>query len=177
MTGGFAGFLASMASAIHSAGPAPSEWPVGIATSVVTLGNGEHAVPLPPSGRIQVYDRDWRYKTGWWVDAGGGDFVIQPGASGTLVVTTVRTDLRLTYDSDGRLIQQVAFTGKYWQVKPSRDTRMIFTKPWFFVLYDPFVAWGVGVLGMAMLAVAFWSVISSMMRNQLEMLQTRGGRS
>lgn len=52
--------------------PRSFEWPVGYTDGAVSTPTGMHIVPLTPSGRVQVYDANWTFVTGWFVDAGGG---------------------------------------------------------------------------------------------------------
>src|SRR5262249_12353168 len=40
--------------------PASFEWPCGYVSGVATTDSGLYVVPHTPSGRIQVYDADWK---------------------------------------------------------------------------------------------------------------------
>ena len=73
---GAMGFLGSMLSAVGGLNWLPDsfEWPAGYVDGVVYTNNGIYIVPLTPSGRVQLYDAEWKFIRGWHVDAGGGTF-------------------------------------------------------------------------------------------------------
>src|SRR5215831_20079947 len=64
---GAAGFFGSGLSAVGGLNWLPNsfEWPVGYSGGILTTAEGLHVVPHTPSGRIQVYDADWTFRTGW----------------------------------------------------------------------------------------------------------------
>ena len=89
---GAAGFFGSALSAVGGLNwlPHSFEWPVGYAGGVVSTSEGLHVVPHTPSGRIQVYNANWTFRTGWHVDAHAGAFKLLAPAEGRLDVITSR---------------------------------------------------------------------------------------
>src|SRR5436853_384195 len=67
MVVGAAGFFGTALSAAGGLNWLPSsfEWPVGYTGGVVSTSQGLHVVPHTPSGRVQEYDANWSFLTGW----------------------------------------------------------------------------------------------------------------
>ena len=118
--------------------PPTFEWPMGRASGVVTLENGMHAVPHAPTGRLQVYDAEWRYVRGWRVDASGGVFRLRPAAESRIEVFTARGQRRLVYTTDGELV-----TSEAYDSYPPEIGKTVFvpTRPWLWVFTSPFYSW------------------------------------
>lgn len=55
-----------------------NEWPVGSAAGVIAMPSGYHVVPLPWMSRIQVYDQNWRFVRGWFIESGSGSIDLLP---------------------------------------------------------------------------------------------------
>lgn len=118
--------------------PPTFEWPMGRAHGVVTLENGMHAVPHAPTGRLQLYDGQWRYIRGWRVDANGGVFRLRPAADSRIEVFTARGHNRLVYTTDGSLISSEPY-GNY--PPEIGQTKFVPTRPWLWVFTSPFYSW------------------------------------
>jgi len=153
---GAGGFFASAISATGGLNSLPPsfEWPVGRATGIVSLPDGTHIVPHTPSGRIQVYDRDWRFLRGWHVDAGGGTFKVNRIDPDRIEVVTARGQQRYVYTLDGNLLTTETYAPRSYSSFPeSAESHVVPTKPWLWSFSHPFLSWGVGMLGMAVLVV------------------------
>ena len=111
------GALGFFGSAFSSAGglnwlPDSFEWPAGYVTGVATTPNGLFIVPLTPSGRIQVYDADWKFVRGWHLDAGGGTFKVRALAADRIEVFTARGQWHYVFDEQGRMISRQKYVGR-----------------------------------------------------------------
>ena len=49
----------------------------GFAKGVVSTEDHYFVVPHTPSGRVQIYDSNWKFLWGWNVEAGAGTFKLQ----------------------------------------------------------------------------------------------------
>ena len=68
--------------------PASFEWPVGHAHGAIAMPNGYYIVPLQGFSRIQVYDPNWRFVRGWFIQDGNGGFVLHPSRQDQFEVFT-----------------------------------------------------------------------------------------
>jgi len=102
---GAIGFFGQMLLAIDVIKIPPSvELPAGYVKGVIATQEGLNVVPLEPSGRLQVYDRDWHFLRGWHIDAGGGSFKVLSTRPGTIEVFTGRRHHHFTYSENGELL-------------------------------------------------------------------------
>jgi len=69
-------------------------------TSIVGPGNRTFAATTPLA-RIQRYDSDGRFETGWFVDSAGGIFAIGLTADGQIAVAAARTKRVEFFNPDG----------------------------------------------------------------------------
>jgi hypothetical protein len=153
---GAAGFFGSALSAVGGLNWLPSsfEWPVGYATGVVSTPEGPHVVPHTPSGRIQVYDVNWSFRTGWHVDAGGGTFKVLAPAEGRIDVITARGQWHYVFDTDGRLISKNTYRPKSYGSFPEEGESVVVpTAPWLWVFSNPGISWVVAAMGMVILVI------------------------
>ena len=135
--------------------PASFEWPVGSARGVVVTRDGMHVVPLTASGRIQVYDRDWRFLRGWYVDASGGVFVLRPADTNQIEVITARRQMRYVYSLDGSLLSQERYAPRSYSDFPASGvSAAVPTRWWLRMFTNPAWSWAVGVTGGALLFLA-----------------------
>mgnify|MGYP007059429708 CR=1 FL=1 len=151
---GATGFFGSALSAVGGLNwlPASFEWPVGYVGGAVTTPQNLHVVPHTPSGRIQVYDADWTFRTGWHVDAGAGTFKLLSPSDGQIEVITARGERRIVFDLDGRLIAENTYRPKHYEDFPDPgESAVVPTAPWLWVFAHPAVSWGVAAAGMAIL--------------------------
>lgn len=150
-----AGFLCFLAPAAligsHDILPASFEWPIGYADNVITTHSGQHIVPHTPSGRIQIYDSDWKFIRGWNVGASGGDFRVMPFNESTqqIEVITARGNWKYHFDMNGNELSKEAYSPTAYSSFPKTGTSLWVATPfWLMPLSHPFIAWGVGALGM-----------------------------
>jgi hypothetical protein len=144
--------------------PRSFEWPVGRAEGVISLPNGDHVVPLTPSNRIQVYDRNWRFLRGWHVDASGGVFSLAPSGEDRIDVFTARRSLHYVFTADGDLVSRTPYSGTLpWQ----GGTSVVVPTPiWLWVFSGPFYSF-----------LAIWPGMLLMMYLQMKTRSTmKGGR-
>ena len=154
--GGF-GFFSTMLSA--SGGlrwlPASFEWPVGIVDGVVVMPDGAQVVPHTASGRIQVYDRDWSFLRGWYVDAGGGVFVLRPAGPNQIEVITARRQMRYVYSLDGSLLSQEGYAPRSYSDFPASGVfAAVPTRWWLWMFTSPFYCGAIIAIGIVMSSLA-----------------------
>lgn len=153
---GATGFFGSALSATGGMDwlPEPFEWPVGRATGVVTTDDGLHIVPLTPSGRIQVYNPDWSFRTGWQVDAGGGTFKLLHPKGDRFDVITARGQHHYVFDTTGKLISNTTYAPETYGGFPNvGESLQVSTAPWKWPFTDPFHSWILCAAGGAILYV------------------------
>ncbi|HEX3232232.1 MAG TPA: hypothetical protein VHQ95_24860 [Pyrinomonadaceae bacterium] len=152
-TGGVAFFSTMLASL--GVIPASFEWPVGRADQIIQMQDGLHAVTHTPSGRIQVYDPAWHFVRAWNVDAAGGVFKAKLTPTGLLEVWTSRGQKRFLFAPDGRLVEAGSYSpSSYSDFLEDGAPGYVSTPFPLWIFAHPFVAWLVGVIGMAMLATS-----------------------
>jgi hypothetical protein len=102
---------------------------------------------------VQVYDKQWKFIRGWWIDAGGGDFKLRISDTNTIHVITARKSRHYIYDLNGNLLSSsnAAAYGKY----PSDGTSYIVpTASWLWIFSSPFLSWLTAAAGMGLLFVS-----------------------
>ena len=130
------------------------EWPIGFASGVITTEQGIHVIPHTPSGRIQLYDRNWKFLRGWHVDAGGGTFKLAPTETNTVEVITARGQWRYVFDLNGYLLKKENYPpANYSSFPKATEAYYVPTKPWLWVFSHPFLSWGTAVSGIILLAI------------------------
>ena len=151
---GGAGFLGSALSALGGLNwlPPSFEWPVGYGSGIISMPDGTHVVPHRSSGRVQVYDPQWRFLRGWHVDAGGGTFKLLPAGGDRIEVITARGDWRYTYTLDGHLVTRQSYSpASYLSFPEQGERRVVPTRPWLWLFSSPIISFTVGALGMGVL--------------------------
>ncbi|MCI0641961.1 MAG: hypothetical protein L0Y72_27495 [Gemmataceae bacterium] len=140
--------------ALSSLGGIPTtfEWPVGYSNQIIKLPNGLQVATHTPSGRMQVYDQDWRFQRAWSVDASGGTFKARLTETGLLEVWTARGQMRFLFDSQGGLVDSGSYApASYSSLQESGTAGYVPTTFFLWILAHPFVAWAVGLVGLLML--------------------------
>lgn len=154
LAAGIVGFLGTALAGAGGLGWLPSscEWPVGLATGVVATGD-HFLVPHQPAGRLQVYDADWGFVRGWWVDAAGGGYKITAVDDGEIEVVTARGNRRYRFDLEGRLRWTEVYVpgGAYDAFPELGELRLVPTAPWLWAFSHPFLSLATAALGMVML--------------------------
>jgi len=155
MVVGAAGFFGSGLSSAGGLNWLPTfEWPMGYTTGVVSTADGLHIVPHTPSGRIQVYDANWTFVTGWHVDANGGTFKLLAPAEGRIEVITARGRWHYVFAMNGTLISKNCYDPRSYDSFPSEGESMVVpTAPWLWTFSHPGISWAVLAIGVVMLLI------------------------
>jgi hypothetical protein len=129
--------------------PNSFQWPAGFTNGVVRTPDGKYVVPLIPSGRVQLYDSQWRFLRGWHIDANAGAIKVECPANGTIEVFTARGLHHYSFTQDGRLIsaQPLSTYAEYDSLHTEGTSVEVPTSPLLWVLSSPFLSWGVGAIG------------------------------
>jgi hypothetical protein len=134
--------------------PDSFEWPVGYASGVVQLDDQLYVVPLTASGRVQIYDSEWRFVRGRGIDGGGGSFKLIATGPSQFDVITARGDKHLVYDTSGKLLSSKNYLPASYSSFPDQGkSYFVPTAPWLWVFSNPFYSWGCAMAGMLSLAV------------------------
>lgn len=154
---GLVGFLGSAASATGQLNwlPPSFEWPVGTVSNAVTTKDGLNIVPNVPSGRIQIYDADWKFLRGWPIEAGGGVFKLFLREEGRIHVATARGRRHLVYSLDGDLMSNSSCEPNSFNSFPDQGRKAtVPTSLWLWPMSNPAVSWAFGFFGMVFLIAA-----------------------
>ena len=149
---GAVGFFGSGLSAIGGLNwlPGSFEWPVGNASGVITVSNF-FVVPHTPSGRVQVYGRDWKFVRGWHVDAGGGTFKLKMPDQYHIAVITARGQWHYVFDLNGKLLSKEKYSpASYSAFQGEGQSYVVPTPPWLWVFSSPFYSWLLIALGIGL---------------------------
>lgn len=153
LAAGAAGFF-SLPLASTGIIPASFEWPVGWATQIIQLPDQRRIVTHEYSGRIQIYDQNWRFVRAWIVDPRSGKFKAKLSANGLIEVWEPRTQRHLFYQLDGRIVEDTKYDRA--SIPPdffSSDGTdgLVPTSLPLWVFTHPAIAWGTIVAGVALL--------------------------
>lgn len=132
--------------------PSSLQWPAGYVSGVVATEDGKQIVPLTPVSRVQIYDSQWHFITGWYVNTGGGDFRVQSAPDGMIEVFTARGRRHYSFSQDGHLISSESYSGGFESV-PSGESLVVPTSPFLWVFSSPLLSWSVGAIGLVGLIV------------------------
>jgi hypothetical protein len=147
--------------------PASFEWPIGHASGVETTKDGTHVVLHMASGRIQIYDQNWKFVRGWHVKAGGGAFRIRLTDADQIEVVTARGRMRYHYNLDGALLSQEKVDSQnYPGFADIGVSANVPTRWWLWMFTSPVYSWLVGAAGGILLA------LSSRIRSKPESILT-----
>jgi hypothetical protein len=141
---GAVGFFGSAIAAMGGMNWLPSsvELPAGRVEGVVTMPDGHYVVPLEHAGRVQVYDRDWRFLRGWQLDAGGGMFVVDALDGGRIQVVTARIYRKYVFALDGRLLSSGTIDHRDLdEYGRAGRTVVVPTHPLAWIWSGPFASW------------------------------------
>lgn len=141
---GAIGFFGSALSSIGGLNwlPQSFEWPVGNAKGVVTTTDHFFVVPHVPSGRVQIYDANWKFLRGWHVDARGGSFRLYMSNGNQINVITSRGRHHYMFDLDGTLVRNEPYSQAAYDSFPKEGSSYaVPTAPWFWVFTSPVCSW------------------------------------
>ena len=136
--------------------PAAFEWPAGFAP-VASMPGGVHIVSLIPTGRIQIYDRDWRFVRGWHVTTFGDVFRAAPIAEDRIEVVSEHGLRQYVFSLSGDLIATESYAPVSSSLlKSFTKSRYVPTHWWLFPFSDPSWSIPIWAIGVGMLGVAWW---------------------
>ena len=146
---GAVGFFGQMLLAIDVIKiPKSVEWPAGYVKGVIATQEGLNVVPLEPSGRVQVYDRDWHFLHGWHIDASGGSFKVLSTRPGIIEVFTGRGRRHFTYSEDGQLLASEApYVESIAAIDNGGIATTVPTKSFLWPFSSPFLSWALVLIG------------------------------
>lgn len=157
MITGVVGFLGAGLSAMGGLNwlPQSFEWPIGYAKGVVATKDHFFMVPHIPSGRIQVYDRNWKFVRGWHVDANGGSFRLKVADSDRLEVITQRGKLLYTFDTEGQQLSLTTYAPEsYSSFVTEGQPYFVPTTPVLLIFSHPIYSWFLAAIGLGLYIVA-----------------------
>jgi hypothetical protein len=132
--------------------PSSLQWPAGYVSGVVATEDGKQIVPLTPVSRIQIYESQWHFINGWYVNTGGGDFKVRSSPDGVIEVFTARGRRHYSFTQDGHLVSSESYSDDFLSL-PSGESLVVPTSPFLWVFSSPFLSWGVGAIGLVGLIV------------------------
>lgn len=92
-----------------------SEFPLGHLKGIAVDDEGRIFCGSQYYSRVQVYDRNGKFLTGWFVDSSGGAFKLKLDKEGKLHIATVRNGFHYVYNSDGKLLKKLANEKEYYE--------------------------------------------------------------
>jgi hypothetical protein len=158
---GAIGFFGSALSSIGGLNwlPKSFEWPVGNAKGVVTTADRFFVVPHVPSGRVQIYDANWKFLRGWHVDARGGSFRLHISNGNQINVMISRGQRHYVFDLDGTLVRNEPYSQAAYDSFPKASSSYaVPTAPWLWIFTSPACSW---------LAIAFGALLL-FLKNRLD---------
>ena len=137
----------------------PVNWPLGTVSGVVQDSTGRYVASNTAYSRVQVYDPNLNFITGWSVDDGGGDFHLVMNKNDQVEVLCVRNHRRFVYNLDGNLVTQSGFS---WDDYPNLDADTMtvsFPTPIYLLPFtSPFLGGFTVILGMIIISLAGWPI-------------------
>jgi hypothetical protein len=133
--------------------PNSFQWAAGDVSGVVMTPEGNYVVPLEPTGRIQLYGPQWKFLSGWQVDAEGGDFRVRCTPDRIIHVLTGRGKKHYSFTQNG---DPISDDGSFSfdllpngdEVLPAASAAIIVpTSPLLWVFSSPFFCWILIVIG------------------------------
>jgi hypothetical protein len=156
----FIGALGFFGTALAATGalnwlPLSFEWPIGHANGIATMPDGTHVVPHTPSNRIQIYDSNWRFLRGWFVDASAGTFKIKPLNQTKVQIITARGQMRYVYDLNGNLLSAETYRPlSFSDFSGSHESAIVPTPFYLYGFTHPGIAWAIGVSGILLISAS-----------------------
>jgi hypothetical protein len=133
--------------------PNSFEWPAGSVCGVRTNARGEHVVPLVPSGRVQLYDPNWRFLRGWHVNANGGEFEVECLENDQIGVYAGRGMRHYVFTENGEVVSSANYSSEPSSIRNDWTCVVVPTSTIGWVFSSPFISWAVAVVGFIGLAI------------------------
>lgn len=151
---GAIGFFGSALSAVGGLNWLPDsfEWPAGFCSGVVSTEDRYFIVPHEPSGRIQIYDSDWKFVRGWHVDGGGGALRVFVRNTNEIHVLAARK--HLVYGLGGNMLSREDYSAADIASRALPGEGKAFNVPTPILLQvfsSPFYSWLVAMVGMVLI--------------------------
>ena len=145
---GALGFFGSALLAVGMFNPPNSlELPPGYVSGVVTSQDGKYVVPIEPSGRIQIYDSQWKFLTGWQVQAEGGSFKVVAAQPSFVETFTGRGKHHYTFTDTGKLIAADHYSKPFEALSNGGRSMVVPTSPLLWPFSSPFLSMALTVVG------------------------------
>jgi hypothetical protein len=116
--------------------PQSAPWPIGFMESVAVTPNGDQIV-THSVGRIQIYDPEWHFKRGWFLESRGGPYKIIKIDNETIEVVANHSRSHWKFDIDGNLISRAKLDDysrfsaiDEWQFTPATWWLLPIASPW-----------------------------------------------
>jgi len=139
--GGFLGGGLSAAGALNWLGDS-FEWPAGYASGAITTSAGLHVVPLSPTGRVQIYDANWKFLRGWHIPRSGKPMHLTPTRGEQFHVLVAGSHMDYLFDIDGRLVSGKEYSSQDWQAAQHTGTAVAVPTHWWLLSFtDPSFSW------------------------------------
>ena len=138
-------------------GFSPVNWPMGTVSGVVQDSTGRYVAANTAYGRVQVYDQDKNFITGWYVDNGGGNFDLRMNKNDQVEVFSVRNHRHYVYSLDGTLVSKSDYSpNDYPNLEADTTTEYFPTKLYLLPFTGPFFGWFTALLGIIIISLAGW---------------------
>jgi hypothetical protein len=154
--GGFA-FFGILLGAVGALGwlPATFEWPIGKARNILIMADGKRVAANEAVDRIQIYDQNWKFLRGWFVNAYGGATKMGIKDGDKIEVLTARGNTRYVYDLNGSLLLKETYPrDQFGEFVVSRQHARVPTHWWSWPFANPVYFPIFVVLGVASLYAA-----------------------
>lgn len=121
MATGLIGFLgAFLCSMFGGRIPSGIRLPLGDVGSIAADSRGRIYCGSQGYSRVHQYDHDGSFLRSWWVDSGGGSFLLGVDAHDRIHVATARTNAHMVYRPDGHLISSERSGTEYDRMQRAR---------------------------------------------------------
>jgi hypothetical protein len=147
------GFFGTTLSAVGGLNRLPEtfEWPIGKTRKAIELSDC-FVVPHPPSGRIQVYDKNLKFLRGWHIGGRGGAFKVIASQQNLLDVYTARGARHFVFDLSGKMIDSGTYSpGEYASFVDEGVSHFVPTAPWLMIFSNPLYSWILVIVGLGSL--------------------------
>jgi hypothetical protein len=146
--------------------PATVEFPVWRPETSVRTTSDLTVVGLVPSSRVQVYDADGQFRTGWFVPTGGRPFQLLPSPNR---IKVVGRGVEAIYDERGRPVHDAVGSpaATDMQIGGRPPANVEWGPLWWplsWPMSSPFAAWFVGALGALALYVGAPAALGQLRR-------------
>lgn len=90
------------------------EWPMGYSQGVAQTADGHRIAINEMAGRVQYYDKDWKFLWGMRIDSGGGIFKITAVKENRFELVTARLNNLYVIDFNGKVLAKGDYPESVW---------------------------------------------------------------